>query len=118
MGWNLDLGAFARDGTTYHLLFPTGRPPSARWWWVAGLAVAANVLIMISLAVAAWPLRGPGLLEGPFVGPEVQPPPRPTAVGFTLLAVSLVASLLAMVSGFAELGARYANRSSGSCMPA
>jgi hypothetical protein len=80
-----------------HLVFPTGRPPSARWWWVAGLAVASNVLIMISLAVAAWPLRGPGLLEGPFVGPEVQPPPTLAAVGFTLLAVSLVASLVAMV---------------------
>ena len=38
------------------LFFPTGRPPSKRWWPVAGMAVAGAMLIAFAGAVSSWPL--------------------------------------------------------------
>ena len=50
-----------------HLVFPTGRPPSARWLWVAWVAIGSTILVVVSLAVAAGSLPGPALLSGPTV---------------------------------------------------
>jgi hypothetical protein len=87
-----------------HLVFPTGRPPSARWLWVAWVAIGSTILVVVSLAVAAWSLPGPALLSGPYVGPEIYPPPRLAAVGLGLLGASLLASLVAMVVRLRRVG--------------
>jgi hypothetical protein len=87
-----------------HLVFPSGRPPSARWLWVAWVAIGSTILVMASLAVAAWSLPGPALLSGPYVGPEIYPPPRLAAVGLGLLGASLLASLVAMAVRLRRVG--------------
>ncbi|HUH07480.1 MAG TPA: histidine kinase [Egibacteraceae bacterium] len=43
------------------LLFPDGRLPSRRWRPVAWLSLAVLVVIVLPVAVTAWPLRGPVL---------------------------------------------------------
>lgn len=45
------------------LLFPDGRLPSRRWRPVAWLAVAAMVALVVPVAVTAWPIRGPLLMN-------------------------------------------------------
>jgi signal transduction histidine kinase len=45
------------------LLFPTGRPPSPRWWPLLWLTGAGLALAILPMAVAAWPLRGPDLVS-------------------------------------------------------
>ena len=87
-----------------HLVFPTGRPPSARWLWVAWVAIGSTILVVVSLAVAAGSLPGPALLSGPYVGPEIYPPPRLAAVGLGLLGASLLVSLVAMVVRLRRVG--------------
>jgi hypothetical protein len=52
------------------LLFPTGQLPSRRWQPVAWLAALALVLLGAPTAIAAWPLRGPGLVDGTTVPPD------------------------------------------------
>jgi hypothetical protein len=52
------------------LLFPTGHLPSRRWLPVAWLAAIALVLLGVPTAIAAWPLRGPGLVDGSTVLPD------------------------------------------------
>jgi hypothetical protein len=50
------------------LLFPSGRPPSPRWWWVLWLAGIANTLVLIR-TLPRWSLRGVALLQTN--GPEL-----------------------------------------------
>ena len=45
------------------LLFPTGRPPSRRWWsvgWLGGLSIC---LICVLTSIVLWPERGPALVR-------------------------------------------------------
>jgi hypothetical protein len=45
------------------LLFPTGRPPSRRWWsvgWLGGLSIG---LICVLTSIVLWPERGPALVR-------------------------------------------------------
>jgi hypothetical protein len=65
-----------------HVLFPDGRLLSRRWAGVIWLALASMVLAMAAIAVAAWPLSGPALLEGPSWGPELDPPPPLALLGW------------------------------------
>ena len=62
-----------------HVLFPDGRLLSRRWAGVIWPALASMVLAM---AVAARPLSGPALLEGPSWGPELDPPPPLALLGW------------------------------------
>jgi hypothetical protein len=77
------------------LLFPTGRPPSRRWRWVAWLAGTALALLIVSAAILLWPLRGPALVD--FNGP---PPGPPWLIGLYNVgsALLLLAGLAAVVS--------------------
>ena len=45
------------------LLFPDGRLPSRRWKPVAWLGVVALVITVVPVAITAWPMRGPILLD-------------------------------------------------------
>src|SRR6266480_398213 len=45
------------------LLFPDGRLPSRRWRVVARLALADLVLLVVPIAITAWPIRGPVLVN-------------------------------------------------------
>jgi hypothetical protein len=45
------------------VLFPTGRPPSPRWWAVVWLAAGTTSLVAVSNAIDLWALRGPVLLR-------------------------------------------------------
>ena len=45
------------------LLFPDGRLPSRRWRAVAWFAVADMVALIVPIAIAAWPIRGPLLIN-------------------------------------------------------
>jgi hypothetical protein len=44
------------------LLFPSGRPPSPRWWGVAWLLAAGGLLALASMLML-WPVRGLELLD-------------------------------------------------------
>ncbi len=50
------------------LLFPTGRPPSARWWPVAGMTVCGSLMVAGAGAMEAWsfvsqPLTGQQIFD-------------------------------------------------------
>jgi hypothetical protein len=80
------------------VLFPTGRPPSRRWWPVVWVAVAVPALVAVSHAVDLWSERGPELLQDPEVVYGGLPPDlwsmRLMAIAFP---VFLAAAVLAMV---------------------
>jgi hypothetical protein len=79
-----------------HVLFPDGRLLSRRWAGVIWLALGSMALAMAAIAVAAWPLHGAALLEGPSWGPELHPPPPLALLGLALFGVAEAASLTAM----------------------
>lgn len=60
--WAFALGLSAQPLTL--LLFPTGRSPSRRWRPVLWLVATAAALMVVPVALAAWPLRGPVLVNG------------------------------------------------------
>jgi hypothetical protein len=101
-----------------HVLFPDGRLLSRRWAGVIWLTVASMALAMAAIAVAAWPLRGPALLEGPSGGPELDPPPPLALVGLAMFGVAEAASLTAMAIRLHRAKGDSASRSNGSCTPA
>jgi hypothetical protein len=81
-----------------HVLFPDGRLLSRRWAWVVWLAFGSIALVMAAIAVAAWPLQGPALLEGPSWGPEVHPLPPLALLGLAMFGVAEAGSLTAMAT--------------------
>jgi hypothetical protein len=83
------------------LLFPTGRPPSPRWRFVLWLIAVGLALIVVPMAVAAWPLRGPTLIGGPsrlesFGGPAL----ALTYVGVYIVGLCILASVVSLASRF------------------
>jgi hypothetical protein len=64
------------------LLFPDGRPPSPRWRPVAWVAWAALALMVVPMALATWPLRGPQLAAAAGA-------PGPPAIASLRMAVTL-----------------------------
>jgi len=40
------------------LFFPTGRPPSRRWWPVAAMTITGALLMVVAGAIESWPLAG------------------------------------------------------------
>jgi hypothetical protein len=80
------------------LLFPDGRPPSPRWRPLAWLSAVPIAIICGPVAVTAWPLRGPALLdpatdEAPVVAALV-------AIGFPLMLLCGAACVLALIVRF------------------
>jgi hypothetical protein len=69
------------------LLFPSGRPPSPRWWGVAWLLAAGGLLAVASMLML-WPVRGLELLDA---SPGSARAPVATAV-MNAAAVVLVAA--------------------------
>jgi len=85
------------------LLFPDGRLPSPRWRPLVWLIGVSLVLIIVPMAVAAWPVRGLVLETSQPPYPEV--PALQTAIvvqgiGLLLAAIAAVASVLALVVRF------------------
>jgi hypothetical protein len=83
------------------LLFPTGRPPSPRWRLVLGLIAVGLALIVVPMAVAAWPLRGPVLIGGPsrlesFGGPAL----ALAYVGSYIIGLCILASVVSLALRF------------------
>ncbi|MFL6061380.1 MAG: hypothetical protein ACJ72E_09130 [Marmoricola sp.] len=83
--------------TVFPLLFPTGRPPNARWRWVLWAAGVAGVLQFV----------GEGMREGRFQDYPVSNPFSAGAVaaaaggiGFALMAVATVAAVVSLVLRF------------------
>ena len=55
LAWSVFGGVFAVVLMTVFLptLFPTGRPPSRRWWWVAGVGAAGLVYAFVAVTILA-----------------------------------------------------------------
>jgi hypothetical protein len=78
------------------LLFPSGRPPTARWWPVAWLAVGATLLFALTDALGAY------LAAGKSLGTSLIPEPLGLAslVSALLWAATLVAAVASIVVRF------------------
>ena len=80
------------------LLFPDGRLPSPRWRLVAAMAVTSLVLVMVPIAIVAWPARGleaVHALAGTGFGPGTEWAVVLQSIG---LAIGLAAGLASMAS--------------------
>jgi MFS family permease len=94
---------FAPLVTLAVLLFPDGRPPSARWRPVIPLVGFAMLLLAIPVAIVAWPARGADLLgEGPVpsTDPTIGALLGLQLVGLIVLAVASLLSVLGMLARF------------------
>jgi hypothetical protein len=80
------------------LLFPSGRPPSPRWWWVLWLAGIANTLVLIG-TLPKWSLRGVALLQTN--GPELSGALTQLAnAGFQAALVAILAAGVSLLVRF------------------
>lgn len=80
-------------GSYLLLLFPTGRPPSARWRWVGQLGGIGLALVLLPLARGTWAGRGSS-----FVPEEAVPVPLVAGVPAVLGALACVAALIGAVA--------------------
>ncbi len=84
------------------LLFPDGRLPSPRWRPVGWAVIAALFLIIVPMAVAAWPHRSPALATGrpPADDAALTLSANLQAVGLLLAAACAIASVAALLVRF------------------
>lgn len=84
------------------LLFPDGRLPSPGWRPVGWLIAMALVLIIVPMAVAAWPLRGLALTPSqPYPNdPTIQIAITLQDMGLILAAIAALASIVGLVLRF------------------
>jgi len=76
-------------GTLLPLLFPTGRPPTRRWWWVAWAAAAGLVFMAVAELPAILTLPRDSLLRP-------RPPPMLNVLGGWLLACASIGALVSL----------------------
>ena len=80
------------------LLFPDGRPPSPRWRPVVWASFAVMGLLMVPIAILAWPHRGLDLLEGSsYSGGDLDVAYNLQALGSALIPFLALASIAGMV---------------------
>jgi hypothetical protein len=84
------------------LLFPDGRLPSPRWRLIAALAVVAILLLALPTAIAAWSVRGAGLIIGTIQPTE--PANTLQFVGLVLIVVLAIACVASLVVRFRRAG--------------
>jgi hypothetical protein len=98
--------AFTLFSTLAILLFPTGRLPSRRWWPVVVLTAVAAVMLLVPVAVASWPYRGP-ILEQAQIGDMAPPPGTALAIAFDIQGVGQLVLLAAMLGSIGGLASRF-----------
>jgi hypothetical protein len=80
------------------LLFPNGHPPSPRWRWLGWLSAAGIGMIVLPVAIAAWPVRGTGLEILGEGGVEVEGSVLVAVpVGFVFVLIGALASVTSLV---------------------
>lgn len=84
------------------LLFPDGRLPSAGWRPLLWLTAMALALVILPMAVAAWPIRSVALATS---GPPSDEPRL--AVAIALQGAGLIAALVAALGSIASLAVRF-----------
>jgi hypothetical protein len=82
------------------LLFPDGRPPSRRWWWVAWLGALSIGLNFVMAVILLWPERGLALVRPEGSAEEGTSHVMFVVVEFVAFPMMLVAGLGAVVSLF------------------
>lgn len=101
--WVWSLGATAFPLVL--LLFPTGRPPSRRWWPVAGMTVCGALLVAGAGAVESWPLA-----KLPLTGEQIFERTGDGVygvleeIGLLLIAISLVLAAASLVFRYRRAG--------------